>query len=200
MSLAALARARRAAVAAVAALVIALLPLPGPASAIAPEPKVAVVHSDITSRTFNPDGDPFYPGRVDQTVTILQSEFSNVTKIYDADVADINVLKTYDVVVFPQMLSTTQAQRISIRQYVAGGGAIVASFGLSRWDYQAGRNPEYQSLWLPCGSSATRGTCRGYGSGERSRSSTRSSSTTTRSCTPTITCRATTPRAIPSCR
>ncbi len=146
MSLAALARARRAAVAAVAALVIALLPLPGPASAIAPEPKVAVVHSDITSRTFNPDGDPFYPGRVDQTVTILQSEFSNVTKIYDADVADINVLKTYDVVVFPQMLSTTQAQRISIRQYVAGGGAIVASFGLSRWDYQAGRNPEYQSL------------------------------------------------------
>lgn len=108
--------------------------------------RIAVVYSDVASKTFAPAGDPYYQGRVDQTIDILRGEFSDVTKIYDGDVADLATLRGYDAVVFPQMISMTEAQRIAVRQYVAEGGGIVGLFGLGRWDYEKGRTPAYQSI------------------------------------------------------
>lgn len=129
-------------------VVVAAVAVPGAAAAAA-GPNIAVVYSDITSRTYYPSGDIYYPGRIDQTIDILRTEFDQpgqVTKIYDADVASVATLRNYDAVVFPQMISMTRAQRVAVRQYVAEGGAIVALFGLGRNDYVPGRNPEYQSV------------------------------------------------------
>lgn len=129
-------------------------PLAEPASALAADPKVAIVHSTITKNATYPGlnlGGPTYDSRVADTKAALESEFTSVTQIGDAALRSLSTLENYDVIVAPRLLALDSQQRQTIRAYIARGGGVVASFGMGRWDYVAGRSPnQYEpliSLW-----------------------------------------------------
>ncbi len=132
-----------------AVLLIGLLTTPGVAAAeeASGTPRIAIVRSAIADATRMPDGrvigNQFI--RADRAVTWLTTEFGaeNVTVIGDAELADVNALRTYDVVVLVRQISMSAAQRLAIRDYVAGGGGVVAMFGTGRWDYVPTRRPAY---------------------------------------------------------
>jgi hypothetical protein len=132
-----------------AVLLLGLLAVPGMAVAEVPTgtPRIAVVRSAIADATRMPDGRVIGTQftRVDRTVSWLTAEFGveNVAVIGDAELADVNALRAYDVVVLVRQISMSAAQRLAVRDYVAGGGGVVAMFGLGRWDYVPTRRPAY---------------------------------------------------------
>jgi type 1 glutamine amidotransferase len=101
--------------------------------------RVAVADSAIARGMKPADGSI----RADMTIAALADEGITATKIGDGELLSLAALKNFDVVVLPRQLAMTTAQRLTMRQYVAEGGGLVAMFGTSRWDYTAGRSPAY---------------------------------------------------------
>ncbi|MBN2839526.1 MAG: cell wall-binding repeat-containing protein [Coriobacteriia bacterium] len=103
------------------------------------ELSVAVVKTDTAENTRHYitgtylNGGGFYDTRVDLLVALLKTEFTSVTIIGDAQLASLSEIEKYDVLVFPQTLAMTAAQRTALLQYVARGGGAVGMFGMSRW-------------------------------------------------------------------
>lgn len=112
-------------------------------SADARATEVGVVNSDYSH--LNPgwksNPDPYYSSRVNATVSLIDDQFP-VTILTDADVANLETLKKYDVVVFIETKSMSGAQRIAVREYVASGGKAIFSFAPSRRDYDG-----YPLIW-----------------------------------------------------
>ncbi len=79
------------------------------------------------------NGGGMYEARVDHVVNLMKTEFRNVGIIDEAALASPSTLAKYDVLVFPRTLAMTAAQRSAVLQYVACGGGVVGSFGMSRW-------------------------------------------------------------------
>jgi hypothetical protein len=134
----------------VAVLLVGFAVVPGSAGAVepGPVPRIAVVRSPIAENTIGLEGrrmgHHFF--RVDPVVGWLSAEFGaeNVTVIGDAELGDVTALRNYDTVVLVRQISFTAAQRFAVREYVAGGGGIVAMFGTGRWDYVGTRRPLYR--------------------------------------------------------
>jgi hypothetical protein len=133
-----------------AALLVGSAVFPGPAGAVEPGtvPRIAVVRSAIAENTIGLSGSRMghHYFRVDPIVTWLGTEFGagNVTVIGDAELGDVNALRNFDTVVLVRQISFTAAQRLAVREYVAGGGGIVGMFGTGRWDYVPTRRPVYR--------------------------------------------------------
>jgi putative cell wall-binding protein len=112
--------------------------------------KVGVVYSLITYNATYPGlilGGANYTSRCNDVLSIVSAEFPGAAMIGDSVLADLTQLRQYDVIVAPRLLALTSVQRNNIRAYVAEGGGLVGSFGVSRWDYTAGRSPyPYDSL------------------------------------------------------
>jgi putative cell wall-binding protein len=143
-----------------AGLTLTLVPFAPAETASAIEPasvepaatlKVAVARTSTAKNTVNYSGFPLnddstYDNRVNAVIEILEPYF-DVTKIGDSELASVSSLERFDVVVLPRTLAMTGVQRQALRTYAARGGGVVGSFGVSRWDYTAGRSPHaYEPL------------------------------------------------------
>lgn len=126
------------------ALSSAVSPVDASAAATAPSIKVGVVYSVTTLNATYPGlvlGGANYTTRCNDVLSMISGEFPGAVMIGDSVLSDLNQLRTYDVIVAPRLLALSSVQRNNIRAYVAEGGGLVGSFGVSRWDYVAGRSP-----------------------------------------------------------
>ena len=103
--------------------------------------RIAVADSDIAK------GAPFttsaaLSNRYGYTRNALLTRFASadIATISDADLRSLDTLRGYDVVVLTRQVAMDAAQRVALREYVAGGGGVVAMFGAGRWDYNSWRN------------------------------------------------------------
>ncbi|MDA3937232.1 MAG: cell wall-binding repeat-containing protein [Actinomycetota bacterium] len=126
-----------------------LIAPPGAVAVTAPGLKVAVVRSTVAYGTRSYLNGAYlnggngtnaqYDSRVDAVIQVLtdSKEFSSVTKIGDTELSSLSLMKNYDVVVFPRTLALTNIERDTMLAYVAEGGGVVGTFGLSRWAYDS---------------------------------------------------------------
>jgi putative cell wall-binding protein len=128
-----------------ASLAVSLLAAYPGSEADAATLKVAVVQTETARGTVTYTGTklnaaPYYDSRTSAVVDTLSDDF-DVTVIGDGELGNLAELSKYDVIVCPRLLTTTSKQRWAMREYVTRGGGFVGSFGVSRWDYVAGRSP-----------------------------------------------------------
>lgn len=136
-----------------AASVLFVLPLAFPLTAsAAPAPRIAVVVSDVGAGTQTYAGKALGSRvRMERVASLLEGQFgtSAVTRIGDAELASLDSLNRYDVVVITRQLAMTSPQRVALRDYVAGGGGLVGMFGGGRWDYVSGRTSPTTHDYMP---------------------------------------------------
>jgi len=133
----------------VVALSTSFVPLTAPSVAAAATLRVGVVSTTTAENTRSYINgaalNGYYDSRIGAVESLLKEEGFDVGLVDDSSLASLSALKAYDVLVFPRTLAMTAPQRDAVRAYVAEGGGAVASFGMSRWDY----NSAYKYGYMP---------------------------------------------------